>query len=81
MGDVGQRRSGRVRLGRFPEDAVVPYGQFAVAGDTVAVEVAGDGRSVDIELDGELVDGGACSVGLKKVIELPTPAPAPAPIQ
>jgi hypothetical protein len=41
-----------------------------VARDTVAVEVAGDGCSVDAELDGELVDGGACSVGIKKFVEV-----------
>jgi len=70
VGDVGQRQSGRIHLGGFPEDVVVPYGQFAVARDTVAVEVAGDGPSVDAELDGELVDGGTRSVGIEKVVDV-----------
>jgi hypothetical protein len=41
-----------------------------VARDAVAVEVAGDGGSVDAELHGELADGGARSVGIKKVVEI-----------
>lgn len=36
----------------------------------MAVEVAGDGGSVDAELHGELGDGGARSVGIKKVVEI-----------
>ena len=45
-------------------------GLFAVARDTLAVEVGGDGGAMDAELGGELVDGGACSVGIKKVVEV-----------
>ncbi|WP_394935558.1 hypothetical protein [uncultured Ilumatobacter sp.] len=45
-------------------------GLFTVARDAVAVEVAGDGGSVDAELHGELGDGGARSVGIKKVVEI-----------
>jgi len=70
VGDVGQRHSGRVELYCLREGRVVPCRLFAVARDTVAVEVAGDGRSVDAELDGELVDGDAALVGIKKVVEV-----------
>ena len=70
VGDVGQRRSGRVQLGGFPEDVVAPSRLFAVARDTVAVEVAGDGRSVDAELDGELADGGPGPVCVDEVVDV-----------
>ena len=43
---------------------------FAVARDTVAVEVGGHGGSVDAELDGELADGGTGPVGLDEVRRL-----------
>jgi hypothetical protein len=68
MGNVGERRSGCIDLRRFLEDLVVPCGLFAVARDTLAVEVAGDGGSVDGELDGELTDARAGSVGLDDVV-------------
>ena len=70
MGDVGQRRSGRVELGCLLEDDGVPCRLFAVARDTVAVEVAGDGGSVDAEVDGELADGGAGLLGLNEVVDV-----------
>ena len=59
VGDVGQRPSSRVELSRMPEDLVVPRPQFAVASDTVAVEVARHGGAVGAELDGQLADGRA----------------------
>jgi hypothetical protein len=67
VGNVSQRQSGRVELGRLGEDLVVPCRLFAVARDTAAVQVAGDGGSVDAELDGESADGGACLIGLDEV--------------
>ena len=38
--------------------------------DLMAVEVSRDRGAVDAELGSELVDGGACSVGIKEVVEL-----------
>ena len=70
MGDLGQRQSGRVELGCLLEGLVVPCRLFAVARDTVAVEVAGDGGAIDVELDGELVDGGAGLVCVDEVVDV-----------
>ena len=54
----------------FLANGVVPCGPFALARDTVPVEVAGHGGSVDAELDGELADGGAGWVGLDEVADV-----------
>jgi hypothetical protein len=70
VGDVGQGQSGRVELGCSLEVPVAPRLLFAVARDTVAVEVSRHGGSVDAEVDGELADGGAGLVGRNEVVDV-----------
>ena len=70
LADVGKRSSGYVQLRRFLEGPVVPCRLFAVARDTVAVEVVGHGGSVDAELDGKSADGGTGLIGRKEVIDV-----------
>lgn len=70
VGNFGQRRSGRVELGRSCEVLVVPCRLFTMAWNTVAVEVAGNGGAVDTELGRELADRGASSIGLDEVVDV-----------